>query len=156
MPRVRPSRWRMRLYLTLAGAWRRITLGTRVMLIDGEQRIYLVRHTYIAGWHMPGGGVEPGETAAAGAAREVSEESAYRVSGPLTLFGLYHSTLATNRDHVALYVCRDFETVRDFSPNAEIAEFGWFAADALPEETSRSTRQRIAEVLAGAPQSESW
>jgi 8-oxo-dGTP pyrophosphatase MutT (NUDIX family) len=146
----------MRLYLNLVGAWRRITLGTRVMLIDGEQRIYLVRHTYIRGWYLPGGGVEPGETAAAGAAREVSEESAYRVVGPLTLFGLYHSTLATNRDHVALYVCRAFDVAREFRPNAEIAEFGWFAADALPEETSPPTRQRIAEVLAGAPQTEGW
>jgi 8-oxo-dGTP pyrophosphatase MutT (NUDIX family) len=155
MDKNRRSRWRMRLYLALAGAWRRMTLGTRVMLIDGD-RIYLVRHTYISGWHLPGGGVEPGETAAAGAAREVREESAYRVTGPLRLFGLYHSTLATNRDHVALYLCRDFATVRTFRPNAEIAEFGWFFIDALPDGVTEPTRQRVAEVFRGAPQSEAW
>jgi len=155
MDKNRRSRWRMRLYLSLIGAWRRLTLGTRVMLVEGD-RIYLVRHTYISGWHLPGGGVEPGETAAAGAAREVAEESAYRVTGALQLFGLYHSTLATNRDHVALYVGRQFDEARTFAANAEIAAFGWFSIDALPEGTTEPTRQRVAEVFRGAPQRQAW
>ncbi|MGN6101203.1 MAG: NUDIX domain-containing protein [Devosia sp.] len=146
----------MRLYLTLAGLKRRMTLGSRVMMIDPEQRIYLVRHTYLHGWHLPGGGVEPGESAAESAAREVLEESGYRVTEPLKLFGLYHSTLVTNRDHVAFFLCRGFERQRPFSPNHEIAEFNWFALDALPETTSGATLRRVAEVFHGAPQSLKW
>ncbi|MDR3473835.1 MAG: NUDIX domain-containing protein [Devosia sp.] len=148
-------KWRLRLYLHLIAIKRRITLGARVMMIDGD-RIYLIRHTYLPGWHMPGGGVEPGEAAAASGAREVMEESGYRLTGPLQLFGLYHNTLTTSRDHVALYISRQFEQANVFKANLEIAEFGWFAHDALPPETSASTLRRVAEVFDGAPRSENW
>lgn len=145
----------MRIYLFLAGVVRHLTLGTRVMLIRGNE-VYLIRHTYTPGWHFPGGGVEPGETAAMAAAREVLEESGYRLAGPVELFGLYHSTLVTNRDHVALFLSREFDLAAPFAANHEIAEFGWFAVDSLPEGTSLPTRRRIAEVFEGAPKSEVW
>jgi ADP-ribose pyrophosphatase YjhB (NUDIX family) len=149
------GRWRMRLYLFAVGVKRHLTLGTRAMLIDGN-RIYLVRHTYVRGWHMPGGGVEPGESAMASIGREVFEESGLRLSGPPELFGLYHSTLATNRDHVALYLCRQFEQGAPFAANFEIAEFGWFAIDGLPDGTTEPTRRRIAEVFDGVERREGW
>jgi ADP-ribose pyrophosphatase YjhB (NUDIX family) len=148
-------RRRMGLYLNLMGMKRRMTLGTRVLLVDGE-KIYLIRHTYLPGWHFPGGGVEPGETIEDGAAREVSEESGYRVTGRLELFGLYHNIFATNRDHVAFYIGRQFEEVKPFTGNLEIAECGWFALDGLPPETSESTRRRLAEIYYGAPRGAHW
>ena len=146
---------RLRLYLHLIAIKRRITLGARVMMID-EDRIYLVRHTYLNGWQLPGGGVEAGEAADTSAAREVMEETGYRVTGPLELFALYHNTLTTNRDHVALYLCRSLEQDHQFTANHEIAEFGWFPLDALPSETSAATRRRIAEVFQGAARTGKW
>ncbi|HEY0219683.1 MAG TPA: NUDIX domain-containing protein, partial [Afipia sp.] len=41
---------------------RAMTLGTRALVLDGENRVFLVKHSYVAGWHLPGGGVETGET----------------------------------------------------------------------------------------------
>ena len=40
---------------------RAMTLGVRTLVIDGEGRIFLVKHSYVSGWHLPGGGVEAGE-----------------------------------------------------------------------------------------------
>ena len=41
---------------------RPMTLGVRAVVVDSEARVFLVKHSYVAGWHLPGGGVEPGET----------------------------------------------------------------------------------------------
>jgi len=149
-------RARIATYLFLTGLRRRTTLGARIVLIDREERVYLIRHTYVPGWHFPGGGVEPGESSEAGAARELSEESAYRLIGRPELFGLYHNIHVTNRDYVALYVSRRFEEARKFSANLEIAEFGWFSRMALPEGTAGSTRERVAEIFEGVERAEHW
>jgi hypothetical protein len=41
-------------------------------------------------------------------------------------------------------------------PNHEIIAHGFFAPDALPPETTRATRERLAEVLNGRPPAELW
>ena len=48
---------------------RGMTLGVRAVVLDGENRVFLVKHSYVTGWHLPGGGVETGETLLRGAAR---------------------------------------------------------------------------------------
>ena len=147
---------RTRAYLFAVGVKRHMTLGTRVALIrDGE--VYLVRQTYLPGWHFPGGGVEPGETAEFSAGRELEEETGYRASGPMELRGLYlNINEATNRDHIAYFICRDFEKSADVPPNHEIAEAAWFPLDALPAEATPPTRRRVEEMLSGAPPAAMW
>ena len=49
------------------------TLGVRALIVDGTGRVFLVKHSYIDGWHLPGGGVETGETMLAALARELAE-----------------------------------------------------------------------------------
>ena len=40
--------------------------------------------------------------------------------------------------------------------HGEIAEIGWFAPDALPEDTTRATRDRLAEIFGDAPADPNW
>ena len=123
---------------------RPLTGGVRAMVLDGG-RVLLVRHTYVAGWHLPGGGVEPGETFEEALAKELREEAAVTLSGRPELFALYLNTAVTRRDHVALYVVRAFEAA-PFEPTREIAEAAFHPLEALPDGTTDATRQRIAEV----------
>jgi ADP-ribose pyrophosphatase YjhB (NUDIX family) len=150
------QRIRTRAFLFSTGLARRMTLGVRGVLIDGD-KVFLIRHTYLPGWQFPGGGVEPGENAEHSVGREIVEETGYRLTGRPKLFGLYHQTNeTTNRDHVAVYLCPAFEHVRQFRPNAEIAEAGWFHRAELPATVTRPTVQRLAEIFDGAETRAEW
>lgn len=135
---------------------RGLTLGVRALVIDGEGRVLLVKHSYVSGWYLPGGGVEPGETLHEALERELFEEGNVRLTGAPALHGLYLNAHVSRRDHVALYVVRAFEQPSAPVPNSEIVATGFFALDALPTETTRGTRARIAEVLHGTPATHRW
>ncbi|HMF20896.1 MAG TPA: NUDIX domain-containing protein [Pseudolabrys sp.] len=132
------------------------TLGVRAMVIDGTGRIFLVRHSYVDGWHLPGGGVETGETLLEALSRELAEEGNIRITTAPNLYGIYFNRRASRRDHVALFIVRDFRQDGNPQPNHEIVAHGFFAPDALPEDASRGTRARVAEVIGGAAISELW
>lgn len=132
------------------------TLGTRAMVIDGSGRVFLVKHSYVDGWHLPGGGVETGETPLESLARELVEEGNIQITTPPRLFAMYFNKRASRRDHVALFVVREFRQDGQPVPNHEIVEHGFFSPGALPADATRATRTRIAEVLDGVPISDLW
>lgn len=139
----------------VARLWRGTTLGVRVIAFDGD-RLLLVRHTYVAGWHLPGGGVHAGETAEAAARRELLEETGYEANGAARFLGLYFNPVVAGRDHVAVYHMAACVAARAFRANHEIAECGAFPLDRLPEGTTAGTRRRLAELLEGLPPSDHW
>jgi ADP-ribose pyrophosphatase YjhB (NUDIX family) len=49
-------------------------MGAGVLFVDDVGRVLLVRPSYKAGWDIPGGVVEPGESPRTAAARELLEE----------------------------------------------------------------------------------
>jgi ADP-ribose pyrophosphatase YjhB (NUDIX family) len=135
---------------------RGMTLGVRALVVDGEGRIFLVKHSYVSGWHLPGGGVEAGETLAEALARELREEGNIEVTGPSRLHGIFFNDRDSRRDHVALFVVRDFRQSAAPVPDHEIVAHGFFAVDALPNDTTAATRARIIEALGGALVRERW
>lgn len=148
--------WRTRAYLFMIGVKRHVTLGTRVAVIrDGK--VFLVRQTYLPGWHMPGGGVEPGESVESSAARELREETGLQPTSPMALQGLFLVVnRTTNRDYIALYICRDFEAAAAFRTNMEIAAGEWFPLDALPADATGPTKRRITEIWTGSAADPLW
>ncbi|MBV9347257.1 MAG: NUDIX domain-containing protein [Pseudolabrys sp.] len=133
------------------------TLGVRAVIIDGENRVFLVKHGYVRGWHLPGGGVETGESFLEALKRELREEANIELSARPALHGIVHNEHVSKRDHVAVYVVRDFRIVgpppRD---GFEIIDSGFFQLDGLPEDCWMGTRARIEEVLSGKPAAERW
>jgi 8-oxo-dGTP pyrophosphatase MutT (NUDIX family) len=126
------------------------------VVLDGGGRVFLVKHSYAEGWHLPGGGVEAGETFLKALARELAEEGNIELTAPPALHGIYFHPFYSNRDHVTVYVVREFLQTAQPMPNREIVAHGFFPVDALPRDTTRGTRARIAEVAAGKLAAERW
>jgi ADP-ribose pyrophosphatase YjhB (NUDIX family) len=135
---------------------RGMTLGVRAVVLDGENRVFLVKHSYVSGWHLPGGGVEVGESFREALRRELAEEGRIELSGEPVLHGLFFNSHVSRRDHVAVYLIRHFRQDRLPEPNREIVACGFFEPGALPAETTEGTRLRISEVLDGKAPIASW
>ena len=143
----------------LHGYWRvarGMTLGGRALVIDPQGRVLLVKHSYVTGWHLPGGGVETGETIQEALARELVEEAGVTALEPPVLHGIFFNSRVSRRDHVALFVIRAFRQEGGPRNRQEIIDYGFFARDALPPDTTRGTRARLAEVFDGATVSPRW
>ncbi len=135
---------------------RGMTLGVRAVVLDRDNRVFLVKHSYVSGWHLPGGGVEVGETFGDALRRELVEEGRIEVLGEPVLHGLFLNSHVSRRDHVAVYLIRNFSQDRLPEANREIIACGFFEANALPAETTQGTRLRIAEVLESREPISTW
>ena len=135
---------------------RGMTLGVRAVVLDGQNQVFLIRHTYVPGWHLPGGGVETGETALDALTRELREEACIAIDEPPVLAGVFFNRRVSRRDHVLVYVIRNFTVLAEKQPDREIAEAGFFPLDRLPEGTTEATRRRLTEILEGQPLSSTW
>ena len=144
------------LNLRLALLRQSVIMGVRVAVFDETGRVFLVRHSYVPGWHFPGGGVEKRETCRMAAIREVREEAGLTLRGDIQLLGLYLNRAMADRNHVAVFVARSFDRIAEPKPDWEIVERGFFPLDALPEGTTAGTRARLAELVGDVPVGETW
>jgi 8-oxo-dGTP pyrophosphatase MutT (NUDIX family) len=135
---------------------RGMTLGVRAVVFDGENRVFLVKHSYIGGWHLPGGGVEAGETFREALARELAEEGRIELLDEPVLHGLFLNSHVSRRDHVAVYLVRHFRQDHFPETNREIVDCGFYETWALPAETTVGTRLRISEVIEGRAPIATW
>ncbi len=143
------------LFFAVSRMSRGMTLGVRGVVVDAEGRVLLVKHTYLHGWWLPGGGVDRGETTQAAVVRELREEAGLIARSPPRLLSVHSNERFFPGDHVLVFRIDAFDmTVR--TSHGEIAEIGWFAPDALPEDATRATHDRLAEIFGGAPADSNW
>jgi len=153
--RVRLEPFTRPLFFMVSRLQRGMTLGVRAVAVDAEGRVMLVKHTYLAGWWLPGGGVDRGETIGDAAARELFEETGLKATAPGRLISVHSNERFFRGDHVLVYRFDAFETGA-LTHHGEIAETGWFEPATLPPDCHRSTRARLAEMFAGAPVDSHW
>ncbi|XSG81337.1 MAG: NUDIX domain-containing protein [Methyloligella sp. ZOD6] len=135
---------------------RGMTLGAQGVVVDDRDRVLLIKHTYRPGWCFPGGGVEPGESFEDALTREVHEEVGVSLTAPPLLHGIFTNFKAVKRDHIAVFVARDWTRDGEYHRPREIAESRFFPVDALPEDIDAGTAERLREIFDGAPVTASW
>ena len=132
----------------LQRAWWRIrrptVMGASGMVVNAEGAWLLVRHTYMDGWHFPGGGVKRRENVLAALHRELKEEVGVVAEDMPALVGVYTNPADPRSSHVALYRIERF--AMNPQMNLEIAEWRFFAPEALPPDAGRGPRHRAAEL----------
>ena len=150
-----PKKFLVRLLHVYFAVSRGMTLGVRAACFDAEGRVFLVRHTYVPGWHLPGGGVERGETGIVALAKELREEGNLVMTTAPSLFQVYFNGRISGRDHVLLYRVDVVQTAPR-GADREIADCGFFDLADLPDSTTEATRRRLAELSGAAAMSHHW
>ncbi len=114
-------------------------LSAHAAIIDHERRALLIKSAYGSlAWELPGGALEPGETASECVQRECREELGQNISvGPLT--GIYYHKV--HNSHVFIFRAELNSTPIVLS--AEHTAFQYFAL----EELSAVQRVRIEDSL---------
>lgn len=111
------------------------TVGVRIVLLR-DDTVILVRHSYLPGWMLPGGGIKRRESVQDAAIREAREEVGAIVTGAVHLLGIYANFGDGSSDHVVLLVCEEF-TVDESVRTWEIEEWRYHPIASLPKETRR-------------------
>ncbi|MBA3068367.1 MAG: NUDIX domain-containing protein [Hyphomonas sp.] len=142
-------------------AWFRVsrpmTLGVRAAVENADGHVFMVRHTYIGGWFMPGGGVEHGEPVIEALRRELHEEAGVRLTAEPPVVGVYSNHNNFRNDHVVFYRVPWGSWAQEAATSVgEIAETAWVDPQAPIDGVTRGTLQRLAELYRGAPPSPYW
>lgn len=142
----------LRLLITAKALWAPTALGVTGLVLDSDGRVLLVRHSYMTGWSLPGGGVDRGEPPDAAVLRELGEEIGLE-GGVVEFIGLFSRRAGWATNVILLY--RITGATVNFRPSAEIREIVWAHPAQPPPGTSAGTLRRLAE-LRGATRSPTW
>jgi ADP-ribose pyrophosphatase YjhB (NUDIX family) len=123
-------------------------------LVEQGDKVILVRHSYAAGWHLPGGGVKRGEPPEKAVLRELAEELGLAWASEPEFIGIYTRKAWPTTNVIALYRVR--EARFDFKPNLEVREIVLADPASPPPGTLGSVRRRLLELAGLAPKGPYW
>jgi ADP-ribose pyrophosphatase YjhB (NUDIX family) len=132
------------------------TLGVQGIIVQGENEVLLVRHSYVRGWHFPGGGVERDENLEQALRRELFEESGIEIRGKPRLHGIFSNFARSTGDHIAVYVVPAWTRVCEPASGLEIIERKFFERHKVPDGLIEGAKRRLAEVFDQQPISDTW
>ena len=118
-----------------------LMVGAAILLLDGQNRLLLMKRSDSGRWGVPGGATEPGEAVENAARREILEETGLEV-GDMSLFGIFSGPELfykyPNGDEVynvtIVYLSRNVDG--DIHLNDEHTQWNWFTLDDIPDELS--------------------
>jgi ADP-ribose pyrophosphatase YjhB (NUDIX family) len=116
-------------------------VGAAILIVDGQNRLLLMKRSDSGSWGPPGGATEPGEVVEQAARRETLEETGLQV-GAMSLFGVFSGPELyykyPNGDEVynvtIVYLSRDVSG--EVRLNSEHTEWRWFTTDEIPDDLS--------------------
>lgn len=157
-------KWIFRLLMVTQAGTRGASLGVRIAVFDEEKRVFLVKHSYMAGWYLPGGGVERGEVPIDAVGRELAEEAKIRINkDDAELLGVYLNSKAAVPDYVLLYQIERWDWLGEdglrpdaLSEDGEIVAADFFPLDGLPKDVSPATERRLAEIQGKCARETLW
>jgi len=145
-----------RLFLQPVGRLTRgMTLGTRCVVTDTQNRMLVVRHRYASGWMFPGGGVDRGEAPIGALKRELVEETGVRLKGDLAMHGLFSNHANFPGDYVAVYIANSFED-GPWTPSLEITERAFLDPSEISGDCSAGMQRRLDELAGTRQISDLW
>jgi 8-oxo-dGTP pyrophosphatase MutT (NUDIX family) len=136
------------------------TITSGVIVTDG-QRILLGHASRSPRWDIPKGGVEPGETLAAAASRELREETGLEVPAEVLVplgvkpylrnkdLALFVWIVATLPDPKTL-VCSEFFTLPNGTRLPEFDRFGLFTIDEALTRVGKNLARLLSEISLAA------
>jgi ADP-ribose pyrophosphatase YjhB (NUDIX family) len=131
-----------------------ITLGAQAIIINPENQVLLVKHTYQPHWYLPGGGVKKGESVKTAVLRELKEEVGLITNEEPQLFGVYFHTYLGVNDYPVIFVIKNYSMTDVHSP--EIEQISWFDYEKLPEMISPGTKRRLSEYFSNTVRLDKW
>jgi ADP-ribose pyrophosphatase YjhB (NUDIX family) len=140
--------------MTVKSLWTPVAFGAQALIVDRAGKVLLARHSYMAGWSLPGGGVARGEAAEAALLRELKEEIGEVRSEPPVLVGVFSRRVGWVTNVIVLYRLTNAEV--EFTPNIEVREILFCDPASPPSGTSGGTRRRLAEFAGNAPPAPYW
>jgi len=122
-----------------------LMVGAAVLVLDGENRLLMMKRSDIGCWGIPGGAMELGEVVENAARREALEETGLLI-GEMSLFEVFSGPELYYKypggDEVynvsIVYVSHDWRG--EIKLNHEPTEWNWFTRSDIPEDVSPPIR----------------